>query len=74
MRNIRDPGQPTVKERAHDHTSTVQIVVCSVMGRGVHAPHRRLDAQDECHCGSGKGEGEAQEVTWVPSKESSEAH
>ena len=38
VRNIRDPGQPTVNEhpRTHDHTSTLQIMVqilCDVARR-----------------------------------------
>ena len=50
VRNIRDPGQPTANQhqRAHDHTSTLQIMVQILCdGRGVNALHRRSDAQDD---------------------------
>ena len=47
---IRDPGQPTVKEH-HEHMTTHRpyrswCKFC-VMRRGVNAPHRRSDAQDD---------------------------
>ena len=50
VRNIRDPGQPTVKEY-QEQTTTHQpyrswCKFC-VMGRGVNAPHRRSGAQDD---------------------------
>ena len=50
VRNIRGPGQPTVKE--HQEHMTSQRPYRSwckfcVMGRGVNAPHRRSDAQDD---------------------------
>ena len=50
VRNIRDPGQPTVKEH-HEHMTTHRpyrswCKFC-VMGRGVNSPHRRSDAQDD---------------------------
>ena len=42
-------SQPPRTPGAHDHTSTLQIMVhkFSVMGRGVNAPHRRSNAQDD---------------------------
>ena len=50
VRNIRDPGQPTVKEH-QDHMTTHRpyrsLCKFCVMGRGVNAPHRRSDAQDD---------------------------
>ena len=50
VRNIRDPGQPTVKEH-QEHMTTCRpyrswCKFC-VMGRGVNAPHRRYHAQDD---------------------------
>ena len=50
VRNICDPGQPTVKEH-QDHMDTHRphrswCKFC-VIGRGVNAPHRRSDAQDD---------------------------
>ena len=50
VRNIRDPGQPTAKEH-QEHMTThrpyrSRCKFC-VMGRGVNAPHRRSDAQDD---------------------------
>ena len=50
VRKIRDPGQPTVKE--HQEHMTAHRPYRSwckfcVMGRGVNAPHRRSDAQDD---------------------------
>ena len=50
VRNIRDPGQPTVKEH-QEHMTTHRpcrswCKFC-VMGRLVSAPHRRSDAQDD---------------------------
>ena len=50
VRNIRDPGQPTVKEH-QEHMTTHRpcgswCMFC-VMGRGVNAPHRRSGAQDD---------------------------
>ena len=50
VRNMRGPGQPTVKE--HQEHMTSQRPYRSwckfcVMGRGVNAPHRRSDAQDD---------------------------
>ena len=50
VRNIRDPGQPTVKEhQEHMTTHRPYRSWCKfcVMGRGVNAPHRRSDAQDD---------------------------
>ena len=50
VRNIRDPGQPTVKEhQEHMTTRRPYRSWCKfcVMGRGVNAPHRRSDAQDD---------------------------
>ena len=49
-RDVRDPGQPTVKEH-QEHMTThrpyrSRCKFC-VMGRGVNAPHRRSDAQDD---------------------------
>ena len=50
VRNVRDPGQPTAKEHqehmtAHrPHRSWCKFFV---MGRGVNAPHRRSNAQDD---------------------------
>ena len=48
--NIRDPGHPTVKEyQEHMTTHRPYRLWCKfcVMGRGVNAPHRRSDAQDD---------------------------
>ena len=50
MRNIRDPQQPTAKEH-QEHVTTHRpyrswCKFC-VMWRGVNAPHRRSDAQDD---------------------------
>ena len=50
VRNIRDPGQPTGHEH-EEHMTTHRpyrswCKFC-VMGRGVNAPHRRLDAQGD---------------------------
>ena len=50
VRNIRDPGQPTAKEH-QEHMSTHRpyrswCKLC-VMRRGVNAPQRRSDAQDD---------------------------
>ena len=50
VRNIRDPGQPTVKEhQEHMTTHRPYSSLCKfcVMGRGVNLPHRRSDAQDD---------------------------
>ena len=50
MRNIRDPGQPIAKEhQEHMTTHRPYRSWCEfcVMGRGVSAPHRRSDAQDD---------------------------
>ena len=50
VRNIRDPGQKTVKEhQEHMITHRPYRSCCKfcVMGRGVNAPHRRSDAQDD---------------------------
>ena len=50
VRNIRDPGQPTVKEhQEHMTTHRPYRSWCKfcVRGRGVNAPHRRSDAQDD---------------------------
>ena len=50
VRNIRDPGKPTVKEhQEHMTTHRPYRSWCKfcVMGRGVNAPHRRSDAQDD---------------------------
>ena len=50
VRNIRDQGQPTVKEhQEHMTTHRPYRSWCKfcVMGRGVNAPHRRSDAQDD---------------------------
>ena len=49
-RNIREPGQPTVKEH-QEHMTTHRpyrswCKFCE-MGRGVNAPHRRSDTQDD---------------------------
>ena len=52
VRNIRDPGQPTVKEhQEHMTTHRPYRSWCKfcVMGRRVNAPHRRSDAQDDMH-------------------------
>ena len=50
VRNIRDPGQPTAKEH-QEHLTTNQPYRswCNfcVMVRGVNAPHRKSDAQDD---------------------------
>ena len=50
MRNIRDPGQPTVNEH-HGHMTTHRPhrSWCSfcVMGRGANSPHKRSDAQED---------------------------
>ena len=50
MRNVRDPGQPTAKEHQEHMTAHRQhrswCKFC-VMGRGVNAPHRRSNAQDD---------------------------
>ena len=50
VRNIRDQGQPTVKEH-QEHMTTRRphgswFKFC-VMGRGVSSPHGRSDAQDD---------------------------
>ena len=50
VRNVRDPGQPTAKEH-QEHVTTHQpyrswCKFC-VTGRGVNAPHRRSNAQDD---------------------------
>ena len=53
VRNIRDPGQPTAKEhQEHMTTHRPYRSWCNfcVMGRGVNAPHRRSDAQDDRMC------------------------
>ena len=50
MRNIRDPGQPTAKEhQEHMTTHRPYRSWCKfcVMGRGVNAPHKRSDAQED---------------------------
>ena len=50
VRNIRDPGQPTVKEhQEHMTTHRPHRSWCKfcVMRRGVNAPHRKSDAQDD---------------------------
>ena len=50
VRNIRDPGQPPAKEhQEHMTTHPPYRSWCKfcVMGRGVNAPHRRSDAQDD---------------------------
>ena len=50
VRNIRDPGQPFVKEyQEHMTTHRPYRSWCKfcVMGRGVNAPHRRSNAQDD---------------------------
>ena len=50
VRNIRDPGKPTVKEhQEHMTTHRPYRSWCKfcVMERGVNAPHRRSDAQDD---------------------------
>ena len=50
VRNIRDPGQPTAHEhQEHMTTHRPYRSWCKfcVMGRGVNAPHRRSDAQDD---------------------------
>ena len=50
VRNIGDPGQPTVKEhqeRMTTHRPYRSWCKFCVMGRGVNAPHRRTDAQDD---------------------------
>ena len=50
VRNIRDTGQPTVKEhQEHMTTHRPYRSWCKfcVMGRGVNAPHRSSDAQDD---------------------------
>ena len=49
-RNIRDPGQPTGKEQQEQmktHRPYSSWCKFCVMGRGVNAPHRRSDAQDD---------------------------
>lgn len=50
VRNIRDPGQPTAQEHLeHMTTHRPYRSWCKfcVTGRGVNAPHRRSDAQDD---------------------------
>ena len=50
VRNIRDSGQPTVKEhQEHMTTHRPYRSWCKfcVMGRGVNAQHRRSDAQED---------------------------
>ena len=50
VRNFRDPGQPTAKEhQEHMTTHRPYRSWCKfcVMERGVNAPHRRSDAQDD---------------------------
>ena len=50
VRNIRDPGQQTVKEQQeHMATHRPHRSWCKfcVMGRGVNSPHRRSDAEDD---------------------------
>ena len=50
VRNIRDPGQPSAKEhQEHMTTHRPYRSWCKfcVMGRGVNAPHKRSDAQDD---------------------------
>ena len=50
VKNIRDPGQPTAKEhQEHFTTHRPYRSWCKfcVMGRGVNAPHRKSDAQDD---------------------------
>ena len=50
VRNIRDPGQPTAKEyQEHMTTHRPYRSWCKfcVIGRGVNAPQRRSDAQDD---------------------------
>ena len=50
VRNIRDPGQPTAKEhQEHMTTHRPYRSWCKfcVIGRGVNAPHKRSDAQDD---------------------------
>ena len=50
VRNIRDPGQPTAQElQEHMTTHRPNRSWCKfyVMGRGLNAPHRRSDAQDD---------------------------
>ena len=50
VRNIRDPGQPTVREHQENLTTHRQYRPCCkfcVMGSGVNSPHRRSDAQDD---------------------------
>ena len=47
VRNIRDPGQPTVNEHREHMTTRRPADHGCVMGRGVSSPHKRLDAQDD---------------------------
>ena len=50
VRNIRDPGQPTAKEHQEHmaaHRPYRSWCKFRVMGRGVNAPHRRSDSQDD---------------------------
>ena len=52
VRNVRDAGQPTAKEHQEHMTMTTHRpyrLWCKfcVMGRGVNAPHRRSNAQDD---------------------------
>ena len=65
--NIRDPGQPTAKElQEHMATHRPYRSWCKffVMGRGVNAPHRRSDAQDDMEGGAARVNG-----LWVPRSE-----
>ena len=50
VRNMPDPGQPNANEHQEHMTTHRPYRSCckfSVMGRGVNAPHRRSDAQDD---------------------------
>ena len=65
--NIRDPGQPNAKE--HQEHMTINRPYSSrckfcVMARGVNAPHRRSDAQDDLEGGTVRVDG-----LWVSLRE-----
>ena len=47
VRNVRDPGQQTAKEHVATHRPYRSWCKFCVMGRGVNAPHRRSNAQDD---------------------------
>ena len=69
VRNMRDPGQPTVKEhQEHMTTHRPYRSWCKfcVMGRGVNAPHRRSDAHRTCQWTTGSLESGNLKSTCLP--------